>query len=169
MKKILFLIAIISFYFMMGKVVSDTQMIPKEAIRIRVIGNSNEERDQQLKLSIKDELEQYYYHQLKDVKGVSNASAVIERSLPTVEKLIANQLGNQDFSIHYGMNYFPQKEYKGITYDEGYYQSLVVTLGSGNGKNWWCVLFPPLCLLENNQMEEVEYRSLVADMIEKYF
>ncbi len=67
------------------------------------------------------------------------------------------------------MNHFPEKEYKGVIYEEGDYQSLVVTLGSGSGKNWWCVLFPPLCLLENNDMEEVEYRSFIADTVDKYF
>ena len=67
------------------------------------------------------------------------------------------------------MNYFPSKEYKGIKYAAGEYQSLVVTLGNGLGDNWWCVLFPPLCLLEAEDSSDVEYHSFVADMIEKYF
>ena len=68
-------------------------------------------------------------------------------------------------------NYFPQKEFKGVTYEEGYYESLVVTLGSGSGDNWWCVLFPPLCLLEAEESEkdDVEYQFFVKELIDKYF
>lgn len=169
MKKILLIVGILGFYMMIGNIATKTNLIPKEAIRIRVIANSNEEDDQEQKLKIKRELESYYFDLLKDVKGVKTAKIKIENSLPKVEELVTNITGNDDFTLHYGMNYFPEKEYKGITYEEGYYDSLVVTLGKGVGKNWWCVLFPPLCLLENNNMEEVEYRSIVADIVDKYF
>ena len=65
---------------------------------------------------------------------------------------------------------FQKKNYKGVIYEEGYYESLVVTLGSGNGNNWWCVLFPPLCLMEgeDNNTDEIEYKSFVKEMIDKY-
>ena len=58
-----------------------------------------------------------------------------------------------------------------MTYPAGYYESLVVTLGSGAGDNWWCVLFPPLCLLEAEETntDDIEYKSFVQEMIEKYF
>ncbi len=167
MKKIILLGMIIAFYLFVGKVAADTELIPKDAIRIRVIGNSNSEEDQLTKRQIKQQLELYYYDLLKDTKGSNQASLLISNSLTQAREIIS-QFTN-DFTLSYGMNYFPQKVYKGITYDEGYYDSLVVTLGSGNGKNWWCVLFPPLCLMENESMGEVEYRSLVADLVEKYF
>ena len=49
------------------------------------------------------------------------------------------------------------------------YESLVITLGKGEGDNWWCVLFPPLCLLEENEnTQDVEYHFLVKDIIDKY-
>ena len=64
------------------------------------------------------------------------------------------------FEINFGLNYFPKKEFKGITYDEGYYESVVVTLGEGLGDNWWCVLFPPLCMLEAEESTEVEYTTI---------
>ncbi len=169
MKKVLLILGIIIFYFIIGKITTDTNLIPDEAIRIRVIANSDKYEDQKLKLEIKKQLEDYYYDLLKDVKGVENASFLIQKSIPNTEKIVYSILKNDDFDIHYGMNHFPQKEYKGVIYKEGDYESLVVTLGTGSGKNWWCVLFPPLCLLENNDMEEVEYRSFIADTIEKYF
>lgn len=169
MKKFLVIVAIMVFYMIVGKVTADTQLIPKEAIRIRVIANSDSDTDQKVKLQLKEQLETYYYDLLKDVRGVEKADQIINESLPEVEKMVATTTQNNDFTIHYGMNYFPEKEYKGVFYEEGYYESLVVNLGQSKGKNWWCVLFPPLCLLENNEMEEVEYRSFVTELIQKYF
>ena len=168
MKKVLVLVGIGIVYLMIGKITTDYQVIPKEAIRIRVIGNSNQANDQTIKIEIKSALAQYYYQLLKDVKGVDSARDVIEKSIPEASKIVSSIQGNDNFTIQYGKNYFPEKEYKGILYEEGYYESLVVTLGKGSGKNWWCVLFPPLCLIDE-ETDEVEYRSLVVDLIQKYF
>ena len=90
------------------------------------------------------------------------------------EKNINNTLKKENsqttFRINYGMNYFPEKEYKNVIYKEGNYESLVVTLGDGLGENFWCVLFPPLCLLEGEEenTKDVEYHILVKDILKKY-
>ena len=78
---------------------------------------------------------------------------------------------DKDFVVHFGDNYFPEKEYKGVHYEEGDYESLVVTIGEGKGDNWWCVLFPPLCLLEaeENETDDVEYQFFVMKMLDKIF
>ena len=76
------------------------------------------------------------------------------------------------YSIDYGMHEFPLKTYKGVTYEAGEYESLLVTLGEGKGDNWWCVLFPPLCLLEADESvdtNKIEYKSFVKEILEKYF
>ena len=73
------------------------------------------------------------------------------------------------FEVKFGYNYFPVKEYKGIKYDEGYYESLVVSIGEAKGDNWWCVLFPPLCLLESEENSDVEYRFFVQELLNKIF
>lgn len=169
MKKVLLVVIIMVIYMMIGHVAVESELIPEDAIRIRVIASSDDKNDQEIKLEIKKELENYFFNLLKDIKGVSNASSMIKNSIPEVEEIVSSVAKNNDFNVNYGMNYFPAKEYKGVTYKEGYYESLVVTLGKGKGQNWWCVLFPPLCLLENSGMEEVEYRSFVADFVNKYF
>lgn len=74
-----------------------------------------------------------------------------------------------NFKVKYGNNYFPKKEYKGITYEEGYYESLVVEIGEAKGDNFWCVLFPSLCLLETEETTEVEYKLGVLELINKIF
>ena len=91
----------------------------------------------------------------------SHFESLVERTLLT------NKI-NTSYKVNYGINYFPEKNYKGVIYEEGYYESLVVTLGSGNGENWWCVLFPPLCLLEAEESTEVEYTSFVKELLDKY-
>jgi len=163
-------ITIIGFYIAIGSVSSLT--IPEDALRIRVIANSNSEYDQLIKNQVKENIQMKLYNLLKDTKGVEEARKIINNNLNYIDKEVNNTLNlynyNLDYTINYGLNYFPSKEYKGTTYDEGYYESLVITLGEGKGDNWWCVLFPPLCLLEAEESEDVEYTSYVKELIEKY-
>lgn len=171
MKKIMLcLIIIISFYIMIGHVSS--LAIPEDALRIRVIANSNSEYDQMIKKEVKENIQFQLYNLLKDAKGVNQARDIIQKHLDQIDKEVDITLQTLnyplDYHINYGLNYFPSKEYKGTTYEEGYYESLVITLGEGKGDNWWCVLFPPLCLLEAEESTEVEYTSYVKELIEKY-
>ena len=100
---------------------------------------------------------------------------MIKRSIPTLEKSVENTLNKlnvqQDYSINYGMIYFPQKESNNVIYEEGEYESVVIKLGEGKGDNFWCVLFPPLCFLEGEEGndDEVEYTSFIKELINKYF
>ncbi len=159
-------------YFLIGNVVASNNLIPEDAIRIRVIANSDSEYDQEIKLLVKEKLQMKLYNLLKNTKGVSEARKIINSNLPIIQADVDNLLKDLNyelgFDINYGMNYFPSKEYKGVLYEEGYYESLVVTLGSGEGNNWWCVLFPPLCLLEAEESTDVEYTSYVKELIDKY-
>lgn len=147
-------------------------MIPEDALRIRVIANSDSEYDQEIKLLVKEKLQMKLYNLLKNTKGVNDARKIINDNLPNIQADVDNLLKDLNyelgFDINYGMNYFPSKEYKGVVYEEGYYESLVVTLGNGEGNNWWCVLFPPLCLLEAEESTDVEYTSYVKELIDKY-
>ena len=94
---------------------------------------------------------------------------IVEKNINEIDKTVENILLNENFkkghNINYGYNYFPKKNYKGVIYEEGYYESLVVQLGEGKGENWWCVLYPPLCLIEEDNLE---YKSLVKEILERY-
>ena len=176
MKKTIFLfIGIIITYVLIGNMVIANDIIPDDAIRIRVIGNSNSEYDQEIKYKVKDIVEYDMYNLLKNTTDLEEARQLIKSNLDSVEDNIDKTLQKVKyelpFSINFGLNYFPKKEYKGIIYDEGYYESVVVTLGEGLGDNWWCVLFPPLCMLEVEETNttDVEYTTLVKDIIDKYF
>ena len=166
MKNILFVLISLIGLIYISNIITERNLIPEDAIRIRVIANSDKKEDQDLKIEIKNELEHYLYGELKNVKGIENADKKIWEIIPSIREIISKY--TSDYELNYGLNYFPKKEYKGITYDEGEYKSLVVTLGNGLGNNWWCVLFPPLCLLEGKEGTDVEYRSYVIDMVNKY-
>lgn len=169
-KLILVIFVIICFYVCLGHVSS--LVIPEDALRIRVIANSNDEYDQNVKMIVKDNIQYKMYDLLKDTKGVDEARKIINSNLDYIDDEISKTLQslnyNLGYDINYGLNYFPSKEYKGIIYNEGYYESLVITLGEGQGDNWWCVLFPPLCLIEAEASDEVEYTSFVKELIDKY-
>ncbi len=173
MKKTIFLLLFICCsYFGVSKVIESKDLIPEDAIRMRVIPNSNDTKDQDIKYKVKEKLEKDVFLSLRDVKGVEQARKQIQKNLPLFEQNISDVLEKENYTlgyqIHFGMNYFPEKTYKGITYKEGEYESLVVTLGEGKGDNWWCVLFPPLCLIEAEESDEVEYKLWVEEFIDKY-
>lgn len=171
MKKIFIMFLIITILFVTNTSAS-ADIIPDEAIRLRVIANSNSEYDQNIKLKVRDKVQIKLYNLLKDTKGIENARDIINENLSDIDSTVADILKEENYdkgyNINFGQNYFPEKKYKGITYEEGYYESLVVTLGKGEGENWWCVLFPPLCLLEAEESDEVEYKFFIQELIEKY-
>ena len=170
MKKIIILFIPIVIYIFISAYLEKKNIIPKSAIRIRVLANSNLEADQKLKIKVKDNLEPFLYKILINDKNPDEAKLTIMNNMDNIKKNIEHTLNNQDtYSVNFGKNYFPKKEYKGITYDEGYYDSLLITLGDGLGDNWWCVLFPPLCLLEGKEYSDVEYTTYVSEILNKYF
>ena len=147
-------------------------IIPSDAIRFRVIANSDSIEDQNTKLLVRDTIQTKMTSDLKETSNKEEAKTVLKNEIPSYENLVLNTLNKNNkensFDINYGMNYFPEKVYKGVKYEEGYYESLVVTLGNGKGNNWWCVLFPPLCNLENKEYESEEYKLLVWEIIKRY-
>lgn len=142
-------------------------LIPKNAIRFRVIANSNNKIDQKIKKEIKVNVQNEIYKIIKDVDNIEEARSLIKNNLKNVDKVLKKY--DVKYDINYGNNYFPNKIYKGINYKAGNYESLVITLGEGEGQNWWCVLFPPLCLLdEKNNLDNVEYKLYVNKLINKF-
>lgn len=171
MKKLLVILTIFITILSLNK--EDKIIIPKEAIRFRVIASSNTENDQYIKRQVVKDLNT----EIKNLSFKNNTLETtrtnIKESIHKVKTIVNNTLNrlnaNNKFFVKYGMNYFPQKEYQGIVYEAGEYESLVITLGDGKGENFWCVLFPPLCLLDTKEKpENIEYKSFVKEIIDKY-
>lgn len=150
----------------------ETKVIKDESIRLRILANSNTIEDQRIKMEVAKSVQKELYELLKDTKDVKEARTRILDNLDTIKKEVETTLQNNDTSlnyrVNYGKNYFPSKNYEGINYNAGEYESLLVSLNQGKGDNWWCILFPPLCLLEAEESNDVEYKLLVKEIIEKY-
>ncbi len=174
MKKVFVFILMLLILVSVYKKSNDSVKIPDSAIRFRILANSNSPRDQKIKEDIRDKMQKELYSLLQNSKSIDDSRKIINSNMSNFDEILKDSMKDIEYSysIDYGMHYFPSKTYKGITYDEGNYESLLVTLGSGKGDNWWCVLFPPLCLLEaeeSSDVKDVEYKSFIKEIIEKYF
>lgn len=148
MKKIVLILFIIS-AFLIFKDKESVYVLPADAIRFRIIANSNTLYDQKEKVQLKTKLEEQLSKLLKNSNSSSSSRMIITNNLGKIEDIIKEE--TKDYSINYGYNYFPKKTYRNVIYPEGEYESLVVTLGNGLGNNWWCVLYPPLCFIDEEQ------------------
>lgn len=171
MKKIILLLTIIVSIFIYKENKNNEVIIPDSAIRLRVIPNSNSALDQNMKLKVKAYLEDNTYNLLKDTNDINTAREIIKDNIDDIDKnvstIFTNNNYNMDYNINYGYNYFPNKKYRGIKYKEGYYESIVISIGDAKGDNFWCVLFPNLCLIDTENTTDVEYKSWALEKINK--
>lgn len=174
MKKILLIICIVLLMSCLNRVKSENITIPKDAIRFRIIANSNSEYDQKIKMKLSIEIQKELQKLLKDTKKITEARMIINQNIDLInikiKELLSQENYNEDYTVIFGESFFPEKKYNGVIYENGYYESLIVTLGKGNGNNWWCVLFPPLCLMEaeENENKNVEYKFFIKEILDKY-
>lgn len=126
--------------------------IAKEIIRFHVIANSDSDGDQQLKYQIKDALVEYLQPHLKDAKNIEDAHEIISDMLPLIQNKAAHVIEEKgykyDVTASISSSYFPMKVYGDYTFPPGHYEALQVRIGNSLGKNWWCVMFPPLCFVD---------------------
>ena len=172
MKKVIYIILSLVLLCLVITNNKDYYVIPNESIRLRIIANSNSIEDQYIKNKVKENIEKELSKELTYFDTINSSRKTIKKNLSKYKDIVKQTLEKEnyqkDFKINYGLNYFPKKEYKGVIYEEGDYESLLITLGKGEGNNWWCVMFPPLCTLEVQEQDEIEYRIFIKDFIEKY-
>ncbi len=119
-------------------------------IRLHVIANSDTEKDQGLKLTVRDKVLEYTSELLSGIKDKAEAEAVLSENLCVLENIAAEAIASE--GIYYTVDVtlseesYPTREYEGFTLPAGSYTSLRVLIGDANGKNWWCMLYPSLCV-----------------------
>ena len=169
MKKIIILTSIILLFLSINKQQKE-KVIPKESIRFRIVANSNSDEDQLLKMRIVNNIKKELIH-TEQLHSIKETRTYIEKRLPKIEQIVEKTLkdnkSNDTFHINYGKNFFPEKVYKNQIYKSGNYESLVIELGKASGENFWCVLFPPLCFIDKE--DNIEYKSFIKEIIDKYF
>lgn len=141
-----------------------------EYLRVRIIANSNSEYDQKIKQNISSEISSYLYELLKDETNINIVRNKIKDNIKNIEYKVQENLNNEyGYSVDYGYHYFPEKTYKKETFKEGKYESLLITLGEGQGDNWWCIMFPPFCLVEAEESDKIEYSFFFDEIFTKIF
>lgn len=167
MKKILIILLFIFSLYLFSK---DDSRISDDSIRFRVIANSNSEEDIKMKELVVKELSSTLFKE-NSLEGTrSNIISNISQIEKRIDRVFDNNNYDKTYNVIYGMNEFPEKIYNGVVYEKGLYESLVVEIGDGSGNNYWCFLYPSLCLVDyENGEEEVEYKSKIAEIIDKLF
>lgn len=148
--KRLFFLAILVACVGIGALIADSNRLKSELIRLHVVANSDTQADQAVKFQVRDVLLDSLREDLELAVDASQAKAYLEEKLPKLELLANEVLDQAGFSerahITLGMDAFPLREYDTFSLPSGLYQTLKVVIGEGNGHNWWCVVFPQLCL-----------------------
>jgi stage II sporulation protein R len=133
-------------------VAKDSIVIPAEAIRLRILANSDSAKDQEIKRMVRDAVNEQITLWVQELTSLEKAKTVLTSKLPEVqaiaEKVVAEQGSTQSVDVEFGKVQFPTKLYGEFLYPAGEYQAILITLGEGTGANWWCVLYPPLCFLD---------------------
>lgn len=128
------------------------QSIAHEVIRLHVLANSDSEEDQQLKLTVKDAIVAYMQEELQDVTSIADARMQILSLSDSINEIAKKTIAAEGYSYSVttslGTSYFPEKTYGDLTFPAGEYEALQVRIGKSQGHNWWCVLFPTLCFVD---------------------
>lgn len=120
--------------------------ISSSLVRLHVIAHSDSEAEQALKLRVRDAVLEYLAPALAEVSTQEEARSVIEGELPGIRRAAALVSEGREVTVTLSRESYPTRRYDGFTLPAGEYQSLRVTLGRGQGRNWWCIVFPPVCL-----------------------
>ena len=172
MRKIIIVLALITIVYSVVNTKEEYVIVPKNSVRFRIIPNSNAPKDLYIKEQVKTSIDSVI-KEIEKSKTINEARTSIKENINLVENKVSEVFKennyNIDFKINYGTNYFPEKIYKGVKYEAGEYESMVVKIGSGSGDNYWCVLFPPLCLMEAEETDDVEYKFFIKEIIDKIF
>ena len=153
MKKLLkFVCILLALYvvFWCGMLYADRKALNENLIRLHVVANSDSEEDQTLKLKVRDAVVDRLQETMQNLPDVEDAKAYLEEHLPELEAFVnqlIRELGFADTAkVSLNREAFDIREYDTFSLPSGQYESLRITIGEGEGKNWWCVVFPTLCL-----------------------
>ncbi|QKG85732.1 stage II sporulation protein R [Kroppenstedtia pulmonis] len=143
--------------------------IPEEAIRLRILANSDSAQDQELKREVRDAVLKEMNTWVRRPSDLKEARNLVQSKLPVFEEIARKTVAEKGFhypvKVKYGKVSFPTKLYGDHVYPAGEYEALRITIGEGRGGNWWCVLFPPLCFVDmsnGDAVSESEPTSLTS-------
>lgn len=140
-----------------------------EYLRIHIRANSNSVEDQTVKYRVKEEVVDALIPLLSEIESFKQAKTTIEQNYSLIENVANNVLKQEGFTYKSNAKieneYFPTRSYENITLEEGYYDALILELGSGEGDNWWCIVFPAFCFTKSQKSDNIVYISRIWDII----
>ncbi|MGG7165201.1 stage II sporulation protein R [Clostridium ihumii] len=143
--------------------------ISEKLIRFHVIANSDSEGDQAVKLKVRDEVLRYISPRLKEAKSINESREIIKNEDENLIKIAKKTLieNGYDYKLESTLSkeYFPVKTYGNITLPQGKYEAYRIIIGEGQGHNWWCVMFPPLCFVDVSK-GQISYNETEKEMKE---
>ena len=129
---------------------SDKQTLRQELVRLHVVAASDSTEDQAMKLRLKDAVVESLKADMENLRNAEEAKAYLQENLPKIEALansFLQEAGCTDTaSVSLALEEFSTRVYDTFTLPAGLYEALRITIGEGEGKNWWCVVFPSLCI-----------------------
>lgn len=150
-------------------IASGSNNIPEQAIRLRIIANSDSVEDQILKRRVRDLVTAKIDPSTESISNIDDARILIQQQLPEIKQLVDEAVKESGINytkqstVDFGIVPFPTKMYGETVYPAGNYEALRITIGNGEGQNWWCVLFPPLCFVDMTTGDAVsEPNGIVA-------
>ena len=137
-------------------------------VRLHVLAESDSQRDQSLKLTVRDAVLEKTQPLLENVTTRAGAEAVLQAAIPDIQAAAETALTEAGapnaVTVTLGQERYPTREYEQLAFPAGEYLSLRVMIGRAEGQNWWCVLFPPLCLTAATDARETEATCLAAGL-----
>ena len=136
-----------------NKIEACTYDYKDKLIRFHVIANSDSDKDQKLKLKVRDEVISYLQPKLENSNSIEESEKIIKNEYKTLENISKKVISKNgyNYTVKVGLEYsnFPAKQYSSVVWPAGQYKALRIIIGEGKGKNWWCVMFPPLCFVDD--------------------
>lgn len=171
MKKFIIIILSVAIFLTIGIVgLKNGKTENQEYLRIHIRANSNLEQDQSVKYEIKEKVVEFLTPIIARVNSKKQAEKVITENLKKIEKIADGVLKEEGYGYTSNAKIlnekFPTRKYNDLVLENGYYDALILNLGSGQGDNWWCVVYPPLCFLESNS--DYIIKSKIYEIIENF-
>lgn len=142
-----------------------------EYLRIHIRANSNLTVDQTVKYHVKESVVEYLTPFIAECKTKSDAENMLKINIDNIAKVATDTLREKGFKYSATASIkreeFPTRTYGSLQLEKGFYDALIINLGSGDGDNWWCVVYPPLCFV--GEGESYVYRSKILDVINDFF
>lgn len=133
--------------------------ISENLVRLHVLAVSDDEEEQSIKLKVRDAVLEYISPRLEGAESSDDARRIISENLGGIKRAAECASQGRKVTVTLSEEYYPTREYESFSLPAGRYDSLRVILGNGEGHNWWCVVFPPLCVSAAEQQEALDAMS----------